>query len=116
MQWIFFDYCQAIEALTLLLAFQNMHILYKNAYSLHLALFIYVYKCMYVCIYIYTHMHTYIPGGGQPTPVFLPRESPWTEEPCGLQSTESQSDVTEAAYHSTHTHTHTHNVCVHLLT
>ena len=22
----------------------------------------------------------------QPTPVFLPGESPWTEEPCGLQS------------------------------
>ena len=22
----------------------------------------------------------------QPTPVFLPRESPWTEEPGGLQS------------------------------
>jgi len=26
------------------------------------------------------------PGGGQPTRVFLPRESPWTEEPGGLQS------------------------------
>ena len=26
------------------------------------------------------------PGGGQPTPVFLPGESPWTEEPGGLQS------------------------------
>ena len=23
-------------------------------------------------------------GGGQPTPVFLPGESPWTEEPGGL--------------------------------
>ena len=30
------------------------------------------------------------PGGGQPTPVFLPRESPWTEEPGRLQSTGSQ--------------------------
>ena len=38
-----------------------------------------------------------IPGSGrfpwmrawQPTPVFLPGESPWTEEPCGLQSTGS---------------------------
>ena len=25
-------------------------------------------------------------GGGQPTPVFLPRESPWTEKPGRLQS------------------------------
>ena len=36
------------------------------------------------------------PGGGQPTPVFLPGESPWTEEPGGLQSMGSQeSDTTE---------------------
>ena len=27
---------------------------------------------------------------GQPTPVFLPGESPWTEEPGGLQSMGSQ--------------------------
>ena len=26
----------------------------------------------------------------QPTPVFLPGESPWTEEPGGLQSMDSQ--------------------------
>ena len=26
------------------------------------------------------------PGGGQLTSVFLPGESPWTEEPGGLQS------------------------------
>ena len=25
-----------------------------------------------------------------PTPVFLPREPPWTEGPCGLQTKESQ--------------------------
>ena len=32
------------------------------------------------------------PGGrhGNPTPGFLPGESPWTEEPGGLQSTGSQ--------------------------
>ena len=33
------------------------------------------------------------PGGGNdtpPTPVFLPREIPWTEEPGGLQSMGSQ--------------------------
>ena len=31
------------------------------------------------------------PGGGwQPTPVILPGESPWTEEPRGLQSMGSQ--------------------------
>ena len=28
--------------------------------------------------------------GMQPTPVFLPGESPWTEEPGGLQSMGSQ--------------------------
>ena len=41
---------------------------------------------------------TLIPGLGrfpqrrkwQPTPVFLPREFPWTEEPGGLQSMGSQ--------------------------
>ena len=60
MHWIFFDYFQAIEALTLLLAFQSMYILYKNAYSLHLALFIYAYKCMYVCVYIYIYTHAYL--------------------------------------------------------
>ena len=33
----------------------------------------------------------------QPTPVFMPGESPWTEEPGRLQSMESQeSDMTEA--------------------
>ena len=33
------------------------------------------------------------PGGGHdtPTPVFLPGESPWTEEPGGPQSMGSQS-------------------------
>ena len=30
------------------------------------------------------------PGGGQPTPVFLPRESTWTEEPGRLYSMGSQ--------------------------
>ena len=36
------------------------------------------------------------PGGGtwQPTPIFLPGESPWTEEPFGLQSMGLQ-DITE---------------------
>ena len=32
----------------------------------------------------------------QPTPVFLPRESPWTEEPGGLESIGcKKSDITE---------------------
>ena len=31
----------------------------------------------------------------QPTPVFLPRESPWAEEPGRLQSMGSQLDMTE---------------------
>ena len=30
------------------------------------------------------------PGGGHGTPVFLPGESPWGEEPGGLQSMGSQ--------------------------
>ena len=38
------------------------------------------------------------PGGGKPTPVFLPGESPWTEKPGELQSTGSESDATK---HST---------------
>ena len=29
-------------------------------------------------------------GAWQPTPVFLPGESPWTEESAGLQPTKSQ--------------------------
>ena len=37
----------------------------------------------------------------QPTPVFLPRESAWTEEPGGLQSMESQ----RAGHNPAHTHT-----------
>ena len=43
----------------------------------------------------------------QSTPVFLPGESPWTEEPGRLQSMRSQRvghDLTERL--STHTHTH----------
>ena len=37
----------------------------------------------------------------QPTPVFMPGESPWTEEPGRLQSMESQeSDMTEATDHT----------------
>ena len=31
----------------------------------------------------------------QPIPVFSPRETSWTEEPGGLQSTRSESDMTE---------------------
>ena len=32
---------------------------------------------------------------GQPTPVFLPGESPWTKEPGGLQWDHKESDTTE---------------------
>ena len=41
------------------------------------------------------------------TPVFLPEESPWTEEPGGLQSTGSQRvghDLVGATKHSTAQH------------
>ena len=51
----------------------------------------------------------------QPTLVFLPGESPWTEEPGGLQSWGCMKLDTTEANHSTvhthidtHTHTHTH--------
>ena len=41
----------------------------------------------------------------QPTPVFLPGESPWTEEPGGLQSMGSQRDGHDwATKHSTAPH------------
>ena len=39
----------------------------------------------------------------QPTPVFLPEEYPWREEPGGLQSKASQRDTTEAT-EPTHRH------------
>ena len=40
-------------------------------------------------------------GGLATTPVFLPGESSWTEEPGGLQSTGLQkSDMTEATEHA----------------
>ena len=36
------------------------------------------------------------PGARQPTPVFLPGESPWTEEPCGNSPRDHKdSDMTE---------------------
>ena len=44
----------------------------------------------------------------QPTPVFMPRESPWTEEPGGLQSMGSQRvghDRSDLAHTRAHTHT-----------
>ena len=48
----------------------------------------------------------------QPTPVFLPGESLWTELPGGLQSMGSQkvghSWATKCAHVRVHTHTHTH--------
>ena len=45
------------------------------------------------------------PGGKkwQPTPLFLPGESPWTEEPSGPQSlgvTQSQTRLNDQAHHS----------------
>ena len=45
----------------------------------------------------------------QPTPVFLPRESPWSEEPGRLQSTRSQ----RVRYDWARMHEHTHKAsCV----
>ena len=48
----------------------------------------------------------------QPTPTFLPRESPCTEEPGGLQSVGSQRVEHDWAI-NTHTHTHTHTHTTH---
>jgi len=48
---------------------------------------------------------------GQSTPIFQPGESPWTEEPGGLQSMGSQRVGHNWATHThtyTHKHTHTH--------
>ena len=43
-----------------------------------------------MCVYLFVR------GAWQPTPVFLPGESPWTEEPGGLWSLGSQrADATE---------------------
>ena len=44
----------------------------------------------------------------QPTPVFLPGESPWTEEPGGLQpkgSQKSQTQLKRLGVHSVHQNT-----------
>ena len=44
----------------------------------------------------------------QPIPIFLPGESPWTEEPGKLQPQgRKELDMTKVTEH-THTHTHTH--------
>ena len=40
--------------------------------------------------YSYIHEYTYVRRACQPTPVFLPEESPGTEEPSRLQSMGSQ--------------------------
>ena len=55
----------------------------------------------------------------QPTPVFLPGESPWTKEPGGLQSMGLQEmDTTKqlSTARNTHTHTHTYSLSIHVLT
>ena len=45
----------------------------------------------------------------QPTPVFLPEESPWKEEPGGLQSTGSKRvGLDWACTHTYYTHKHIH--------
>ena len=45
-------------------------------------------------------------GAWQTTPVFLPGESPWAEEPGGLQSVGSQRVRHDRAQHSAHTILH----------
>ena len=68
---------------------------------------------MYIYTYTHTHTHIYIyiyiwRRTWQPTPVFLPRESPWTEEPDGLQSRGSQRVGHDWAAKHMHTYTHIH--------
>ena len=46
----------------------------------------------------------------QPTPVFLPGEPPWTEEPGGLQSIGLQRVRHDWAHTHTHTHTYMPNI------
>ena len=56
-----------------------------------------------MCVYLFVRR------AWQPTPGFLPGESPWTEEPGGLQSMESQRVGHDWAQHSTfYTLIHTH--------
>ena len=48
---------------------------------------------------------------GKPPPAFLPRESPWTEEPGGYSPWGcKESDTTEWLSACAHTHTHTHTM------
>ena len=49
------------------------------------------------------------PGGGQPTPVFLPGESPWTEEPGGLQSIALQRVGHHSATKQSTSHTYNYD-------
>ena len=78
-----------------------------------------MYMYMYMCMYIYSLVAQLIKDppavrktwvgkipwsrAWQPTPVFLPGESSWTEESDGLQPMGLELDMTER-----HTHTHTH--------
>ena len=56
-------------------------------------------------IYSDAHKDT-LEGAWQPTPVFLPGESPWTEEPGRLQSLGSQRVGHDRVTEHTYTHTH----------
>ena len=84
---------------------------------MYVCIYICMCVCVYIYIHIYIYILKGFPGGSdgeestcnagdlgsipglgrspwrrawQPTPVFLPEESPWTEEYGGLQSMESQ--------------------------
>ena len=52
--------------------------------------------------------------GWQPIPVFLPGESPWTEEPGGLQSMGSQRVRHDWATRHTGTEVKTYSICLSL--
>ena len=81
---------------------------YTHTYT-YMHTYIYMHIHTHVCVYIYKYIYIGFPGGSdgkewrrpgftpwvgkdlwkrvwQPTPIFLPGECPWTEEPSRLQS------------------------------
>ena len=89
---------------------------YQMTVTSEIYMCVYMCVCIYLCVYIICMclcVYIYIPwrGAWQPTPVLLPGEILWTEEPGGLQSMGLQRvRHTErlSTYRHTHTHTHTH--------
>ena len=73
----------------------------ENYIRIYISIHIYYYTYIIVLEYTFT-----LEGAWQPTPVFLPGESPWTEEPGRLQSLGSQRVGHDRVTEHTYTHTH----------